>query len=151
MYWLFSLVWSESQLKKSCFFVIKHFFLAFYTKLTNESVLEYFFMVNGHLTFSRNGQRIKHVFFVFMALLKYWMLDVSRTASFDEITLVSSVHPSVCLSLSFLKIGSLDFSDILHDDSWPWYLLVTDKVVFLKKKKNGSPNLGQMGQIWAQN
>ena len=74
-------------------------------------------MVNVHLTFSRNGQRIKHFFFVFMALLKYWMLDVSRTASFDEITLVSSVRPSVCLSLSFLKIGSLDFSDILHDDS----------------------------------
>ena len=26
---------------------------------------------------------------------------------------------SVCLSLSFLKIGSLVFSDIVHDDSWP--------------------------------
>ena len=45
-----------------------------------------------------------------------WMLDVSWTASY-EITLVRlSVCPSVCSSvrssLSFLKIGSLAFSDI---------------------------------------
>ena len=48
----------------------------------------------------------------------------------------SSVCPSVSLSvsvlpsLSFLKIGSLVFSDIVHDDSWPWYL-VTDEVWFI--------------------
>ena len=49
-------------------------------------------------------------------------------------------HPSVCLSvclcvqrsLDFLKIGSLLFSDILHDYCWPWYL-VTDETIFLKK------------------
>ena len=45
----------------------------------------------------------------------------------------SCVHPS-----SFLKIGSLDFSDIVHIN-WPWYL-VTDKVRFLKKK--------MAAQIW---
>ena len=45
-----------------------------------------------------------------------------------------SVCPSVRASLSFLKIGSLVFSDIVHDDSWSWHL-VTDGAWFLKKKK----------------
>ena len=45
-----------------------------------------------------------------------------------------SVHPFVCPSLSFLKIGSFVFSDIVHDDSWPWYVR-TDEARFLKKKK----------------
>ena len=44
---------------------------------------------------------------------------------------LSSVCLPVCLSvrpsLNFLKIASLDFSDILHDDSWPCYL-ATDEV-----------------------
>ena len=43
-----------------------------------------------------------------------------------------SVYSSVRPLLSFLKIGSLVFSDIIHDDSWPWYLL-TDRARFLKK------------------
>ena len=43
------------------------------------------------------------------------------------------VCPSVCPSLTFLKIGSLVFSDIVHDDSWPWHL-VTDEPDFCKKK-----------------
>ena len=34
---------------------------------------------------------------------------------------------------SILKIGSIVFSDIVQDDSWPWYL-VTDKARFLRKK-----------------
>ena len=38
-----------------------------------------------------------------------WTLGVSRTASY-EITLVRPL-------LSFFKIGSLVFSDIVHDDS----------------------------------
>ena len=46
---------------------------------------------------------------------------------------LSSVCPSVHPSLSFLKIGSLVLSDIVHDDSWPWYL-VTNEARFLKKK-----------------
>ena len=45
--------------------------------------------------------------------------------------------PSVGLSgrpsLGFLKIGWLVFSDIVHEDSWPWYL-VTDEARFKKKK-----------------
>ena len=32
-------------------------------------------------------------------------------------------RPSVRPPLSFLKFGSLVFSDIVHDDSWPWYLV----------------------------
>ena len=51
--------------------------------------------------------------------------------SSDEITLVRLA--SVCPSLSFLKIESLVFSDIVHDDSQPWYL-VTDGARFLEKK-----------------
>ena len=61
-----------------------------------------------------------------------------------------SVCPSDRPSLSFLKIGSLVFCDVVHDDSWPWYL-VTDKARFLEKKIFGSPNLGQMAQHRTQN
>ena len=61
----------------------------------------------------------------------YWMFDVSRTASYEIIlvhpSICLSIHLSICLpvrlsdclSLSFLNIGSLVFSDIIHDDSWP--------------------------------
>ena len=69
----------------------------------------------------------------YKSLIWLWTLDVSRTASY-EITLVRlSVRPSVRPSLSFLKIGLLLFSDIVHDDSWPWYL-ATDGAKFLRKK-----------------
>ena len=47
-----------------------------------------------------------------------------------------SVRPFVRLSLTFLKIGSLDFPDIVQNDSWSWYLL-TYKARLLKK--NGGP------------
>ena len=72
---------------------------------------------------------------------------LSRTASY-KITLVRlSVCPSVCPSvrpsLSFLKIKSLVFSDIVHDDSWSWYL-VTDRARFLKKKRK------LVARIWAK-
>ena len=46
---------------------------------------------------------------------------------------LSSVYSSVRPSLSFLKIGSLVFSDIAHDDNLPWYL-VTGEPRFLKKR-----------------
>ena len=77
----------------------------------------------------------------------FWTLDVSRTASSYETTSVrllsvcSFVRPLVLPSLIFLKIGSLAFSDIVHDDSW-WYL-VTEKTRF-KQKKN------LVAQIWAK-
>ena len=45
--------------------------------------------------------------------------------------LLTSICPSVCPSLSFLKIGSLAFSDIVHNDSWPGYL-ATDGPRFKK-------------------
>ena len=46
---------------------------------------------------------------------------------------------SIHSSLSFLKIGSLIFSDIVHDDGWPWYL-VTERAAL--KKKNWLPKFG---------
>ena len=52
-------------------------------------------------------------------------------------------------SSSFLKIGSLVFSDIVHVDGWPWYLVI-DVASFLKKYFGG-PNLGPMGLNQAQN
>ena len=45
--------------------------------------------------------------------LDYWTLDVSWTASFEITIVLLSVRPS----LHFLKIGSLVFSDIVHDGS----------------------------------
>ena len=77
-------------------------------------------------------------------------LDVGRSTLVGHRPMKSllSVRPSVrctsvCPSLSFLKIGPLDFSDIVHDDSWPWYL-VTDEAWFLKKKIDGP----KFGQVW---
>ena len=90
--------------------------------------------------------------------LKYWAgfifhgcctLDVNLTVSY-EITLVRlSIRPSVHVSLGFLKIGSLVFSDIVHYDSLPWDP-VTDAATFLIKIYGGS-NLGQVGKRWAWN
>ena len=58
-----------------------------------------------------------------------------------------SVRPSIRPAISFLKIGSLVFSDIVRDDSWSWHL-VTDKVRFLKKEivslNLGPTNLNQV-------
>ena len=74
------------------------------------------------------------------------MLDMSCTVYY-EITLsiyssfLLSVGLSICLLLSFLKIGSSVFSDIVHDDIRPWYL-VTDRTRYLKQNFGG-PNLRQ--------
>ena len=75
-------------------------------------------------------------------IYKYWMLDFSRRASY-EIALVSlfvrlSVHPS----LSFLKIGSLVFFDIVHDASRPWSSGLRSQIF---EKKIDSLNLGSTG------
>ena len=69
-----------------------------------------------------------------------WTLDVSRSASYETNLVYPFICPSVSLSLSFLKIVSLAFSDIVHDDSWPWYL-VTDEDRYLKKD-NWRPEFG---------
>ena len=82
----------------------------------------------------------------FIILFYFWTLDVSRTGSYEIALVRLSVCQFVVLSdhpsLSFLKFGSLFFSDILPDDSWPWYL-VTYKLE-LKKKKN------LVHRIWAK-
>ena len=52
----------------------------------------------------------------------YWTLDARL-----------SICLSVRSSLSFLKIESLAFSNIVHDNSWPWYLR-SYKARFLKKR-----------------
>ena len=48
-----------------------------------------------------------------------------------------------------MKTGPLVFSDIVHGDSWPRYL-VTDAALFLEKKIGG-PNLRITGLIHIQN
>ena len=73
------------------------------------------------------------------------MLDVSRTRSYE----INLARLPVRQLLRFLKTGSLAFSDIVHGDSWPWYL-VTDEGRFLKKEIDG-PNLGQIVQNQARN
>ena len=78
--------------------------------------------------------------FIVKLFIYYWMLDTRQgpTKSFSSVRL--SVHlsilPFVRLSLTFLKIGSLDFPDIVHDDSWPWYLVIYEARLL---KKNGGP------------
>ena len=81
-----------------------------------------------------------------VVVFSIWALNFIGTASY-EITLVRlSVRPL----LSFLKIASLVFSDIVHYDRWPRYP-VTDEIRFLKKNwrlefglngPNSRPKLG---------
>ena len=73
------------------------------------------------------------------ALIFYWTLDFSQTASY-QITLVRlyvllSIHLSVRRSLNFLKIGLLVFSDIVRGDIYrtPWYIVIGG-AKFLGKK-----------------
>ena len=57
-----------------------------------------------------------------------------RSALVKQLSMKS--FSSLCASvLNFAKTGSLVFSNIVHNDSWPWYL-ATDEAR-LKKKKNG--------------
>ena len=51
-----------------------------------------------------------------------------------RLSICPSVRPSFRPSVSFLKIESLAFCDIIHDDSWSWYL-VNYGARFLKKQK----------------
>ena len=95
-----------------------------------------------------------------------WTLHLSWTASY-EINLIRLsvrlsvrlfVRLSVCLSICQSARLSINkffqdwiisfFSDIVHDDSWPWYL-VTDEAIFLNKTFwwlkfwSNRPKLGQ--------
>ena len=68
------------------------------------------------------------------SLNHFWTLTLVRQRPMKSLlSICMSVCPSVCTSLTFLKIGSLVYSHIVHDDSWPWHL-VTDRARFLKKK-----------------
>ena len=58
-----------------------------------------------------------------------WMLDVSRIAPMKLLS--PSVFPS---DTKFYQNWIISFCDIVHDDSWLWYL-VTEEARFLKKKK----------------
>ena len=63
---------------------------------------------------------------------------------------LTSVSLSVCVStLTFLKIELFIFSDIVHDDSWPWYLVI-EEARFLKKIFRNL-NLGLTGLNQVQN
>ena len=62
------------------------------------------------------------------------MLDIRQHPMKSLLSVCPSVCSSIHSSLSFLKIGSLVFSVIIHEDSWLWHL-VTDRARFLKKKK----------------
>ena len=55
------------------------------------------------------------------------MLNVSRTVSYE-------------ITLSLLKIESLVFSDIVHGDSGPWYLVT-------EKKQTWRPELGPKSSL----
>ena len=70
----------------------------------------------------------------------FWMLHVSWTGPCEVTRVHLSVHlsigPFVYPSLSFLKIGSLAFYDIVHHNSWRLYL-VNDEARFLWKKNFG--------------
>ena len=57
------------------------------------------------------------------------MHDVNRTASYEIIHDRLSVGPA----LNFLKTGSLVFSDIVHGDSWPWFLVIGEAKFFGEK------------------
>ena len=79
----------------------------------------------------------------------FLMLGVSLAASYEITPVIcGSVSLSVHLRV-FSKLDHCFFSDIVHDDSWPWYL-VSDIARFLKNNFGGL-NLGQMGQNKAQN
>ena len=79
----------------------------------------------------------------------FWTLDVSRTTFFEITFVCLSIFPTICPSFTkFSQVWIIGFfPDIVHDDSWPWYL-VTGKVRF---KKKGSLNFGPTGLNQAQN
>ena len=138
--------------KKHFIYCPKWLLVLFIENLFN--VIHYLFVEQISYTFWINNPRVPILIFWQVGFLVmengiigwlvaycYCMLDVSWTASY-EITLV---RRPVYSSLSFLV-----FTYIVHDDSWPWYL-VTDKTRFLIKlfgskfgpnKPNSDPKLG---------
>ena len=70
-------------------------------------------------------------------------LNVSWTVSYEIILVLLSVCPSVHCPY-FTK-----FSDIVHDDSWSWYLVTDEARIF--KKAFGEVNLGPASLNQVQN
>ena len=68
------------------------------------------------------------------SVYEFWTLDVSQTASYKIILACLSVSSSVTSSTSvkFSQNWIISFFYIVHDHSWPWYL-VTDEARFLKE------------------
>ena len=82
---------------------------------------------------------------------RFWYFGRSKFGGERPMKSLLSIFLSVCLSVfpsvrHFLKIGLLVFSEMIHDDSWPWYLL-TEGTRFFFLKKIGVPHLEQIGQI----
>ena len=101
------------------------------------------------ITFVNNAAVLFNIIFN----LKEWssISSVPDNAEFTFIIIVCSTLVGQTLvrpSLSFFKIESLVFSDIVPNDSRPWFL-VTDEARFLKEKF-GSPNVDPMRQNQAQ-
>ena len=69
--------------------------------------------------------------------------------SSQSVSVHLSVRPFVRLSLNFLKIGSLDFPDIVQIDSWLWNIS-TYKARILKKNDR-STEFGTNGHKLGQN
>ena len=105
-------------------------------------VIEYLFLLNWS-SFVESNWGASFFFFFHSTLLD------TRRRSDSVITEITLVRLSARPSLNFIKIGSLVFSNILHNNSWSSYL-VTDKARLLKKKF-GSQKFGPMGLNQAQN
>ena len=122
-------------------------FSHFWQRLSYSTLISIVFCLNIFLSKYPFEIIILHCFFIafFFEVFSicFWTLNVSWTASYGITLVCLSLCGSVCLSvfpsLSFLKIGSVVFSDIVHVDSWPWHL-VTDRARFLKK--NWQPEFG---------
>ena len=73
------------------------------------------------------------------------MLNISQAASYEIILVYLSVHLSILLSLNFLKIGSLVFSDIVlifYNESLQQCLTsIKGKTLKIKKIKKFGPQI----------
>ena len=101
--------------------------------------------VMGHRSFIISLNLLNKHFYMLVVLLDAWCQADSALWNYSR--------PFARPSLNFLNIGSLVLFNILHDNSWPWYL-VTDKARFLMKKKIGpngpqsDPKLGFLLFSW---
>ena len=95
--------------------------------------------------------RYPQIYFRLFGIVDHSVSVIQRTMkSLSSVCLSRlSNRQSVRPSLNFLKIWSLVFSAIVHDDSWTWYL-VTNKARFLEKLL-AARNLAKRAKIRADN